>query len=87
MLIIKTAISIGESVKKLLVPHNTVTFFSDGGIYWFLAHQNIFFARAPPITKFNTFNRVKYICHTCKYLKIAAIMESPSTKKFLDCFF
>ena len=61
MLTIQTAISIGESVKSLLVPHNTTTFFSDEGINRFLAHQSTFFTESFPVPKFNAFNRVKHL--------------------------
>ena len=63
MLTIQSAISKGESVKQLLVPHNIATFFSDGGINRFLVCQSTFSAQSPPIPKFNAFNGVKYLCH------------------------
>ena len=66
MLTIQSAISIGEFMKRLLVPHNTTTFFSDGGITKFLARQSTFSARSPPIPKFNAFHDIKYLCHTFK---------------------
>ena len=75
MLTIQSAIFIGKFVKRLLVPHNTTSFFSDGGITKFLACQSTFSARSPPIPKFNAFNDVKYICHSFKYL------ERPLKKK------
>ena len=81
MLTIQSAISIGESVKNLLVPHNITTFFSDGGIDRFMARQS---TRSPPIPIFNAFNRVKYLCHTLKYLERPAIMESPRNKVFVN---
>ena len=78
MLTIQSVTSIGESVKRLLVPHNTITFFSCGGINRFLAPQSTFSARSPPIPKFTNFNGVKYHCHTFKYLERPGIMEFPS---------
>ena len=68
MLTIQSPISIGESVKRLLAPHNTTTFFSDGGVTKFLTCQRKFSAWSPPIPKFNAFNDVNYLCHTFKYL-------------------
>ena len=84
MLTIQSAISIGESVKWLLVPHNTTSFLSDGCINRFLACQSKFFTRSPPIPKFNVFNEVKYLCHNFKYLERPAIMESPSNEVFVN---
>ena len=84
ILTIQSAISTGESVNRLLVPHNTTTFFSDEGIQRFLVHQNTFFTRSPPIPKFNALNGVKYLCNTFKYLERPAIMESPSNKVFIN---
>ena len=84
MLTIQSAISKGESVKRLLVPHNTTTFFSDGGINIFFIHQSTFSNQSPPIPKFNTFNGIKYLCHAFKYLERPAIMESPSNKVFVN---
>ena len=85
MLIIHSALSIGESVKRLLAPHNAATFFSDGGINrFFLAYERAFSTRFPPVLKFNVFNGVKYLYHTFKYLKRPAIMESPSKKGFIN---
>ena len=86
MLTIQSAISIGQSVKRLLVPHNANTFFSDRGISIFLARQSTFSARSPPIAKFNSFSGVKYLCHTFKYLKRPAIMKSPSNTVFVNWF-
>ena len=87
MLTIQSAISIGESVKKLLVPHNTTTFFSDGGINRFLARKSTFSTRSPKIPKSNAFNGIKYLCHTFKNLERAVLMESPSNKVFVNWFF
>ena len=84
MLTIQSAISIGESVKWLFVPHNTTTFLSDGGINRFLACQSKFSTWSPPIPKFNVFNEVKYICHTLKYLERPALMESPGNEVFVN---
>ena len=80
MLTIQSVISIGESVKRLLVTHNTTTFFSDRGITKFLAHQSTFSTRFLSIPKFNAFNDAKYLCHTFKYLERPAIMESHTNK-------
>ena len=85
MLTIQPADSIEESVKRLLVPHNTTT-ISDAGITRFLACQSTFSVRSPPIPKFNAFNGIKYLCHTFKYLKRPTIMESPRNKVFVNCF-
>ena len=84
MLTIQSAKSKGGSVKRLLVPHNTTTFFSDEGINRFLVRQSTFFTRSPPVPKFNAFNGVKY---TFKYHEKTAIMESPSNKAFVIWIF
>ena len=85
ILTIQSATSKRESVKRLLVPHNTTTFFSDGGINRFLVvRQSTFSTWSPPIPKFNAFSGVKYICHTFKYPKRPAIMESLSNKVFVN---
>ena len=85
MLTIQSAISNQESVKRLLVPHNTIIFFSDEGINRFLVRQSTFSTRSPPVPKFNAFNEVKYLCHTyySEYLERPAIMKSPSNKVFV----
>ena len=84
MLTIQSTRSKGESIKKLLVPHNTTTFFSDGDIDRFLVCQSTFSTRSPPIPKFNAFNGVKYLCHTFKYLEGPAIMEPAGNKVFVN---
>ena len=63
MLAIQSAISITESVERLLVPHNSTAFFNNGGITRFLAHQRTFSAWSSPIPKFNSFSGIKYLCH------------------------
>ena len=87
ILIIQSAISIGESVKRLLVPHNIITFFSDGGIDKFMARQSTFFHRSPPVPEFNAFNWVKLLCHTFRYLERPGIMDSSSNKLFVNYLF
>ena len=84
MLTKQSAMSIRESVKRLLVPHNKTTAFSDEGITRFLAHQSTFPAWSLPIPKFNAFSGVKYLCHTSKYLERPAIMETSSNKLFVN---
>ena len=84
MLTIQSAISVGKSVKRLLVPHNTTKFFSNGGINRCSICQSTFSTRSPPFLKFNAFNGVKYLCHTFKYLERPAIMKSPSNKVFIN---
>ena len=84
MLTMQSAISKGESVNRLLVPHNVTTFLSDKGINRFLVCQSTFSTQSLPIPKFNAFNGVKYLCHTFKYLEKLAIMESRSNKVFVN---
>ena len=85
MLTIQSAISVGEPVKILFVPHNTAIFFTIGGIGRFMPRQSTFPAQSP-IPKLNTLNGVKYICHLFTYLRRPAIMESTSNKVFVNCF-
>ena len=56
MLTIQSAISKRVSVKRLLVPHNTTTLFSNGGFNRFLVCQSTFSTWSPLIPKFNAFN-------------------------------
>ena len=69
MLTIQSAISIGESVKRLLVPNNIKTFFSDGGIDRFMARQSTFSVHFPPFHKFNPFYVVENFCHSFEYFE------------------
>ena len=81
---IKSAISVGESVERLLVPHNTTLFFNNVGIDRFMVRQGIFCTCSPHISNFNVSIGVKYLCHAFKYLKVPAIMESPSNKVLVN---
>ena len=49
-----SAISVGQSGKRLLVQHNTTTFFSDGGIGRIMADQSTFSTWSPPVPEFYT---------------------------------
>ena len=86
MLTMPSAISVGQSGKRLLVPHNITTFFSDGGIGRIMADQSTFSTWSPPAPEFYTFKGVKYLCHNFTFLERPAIMESPSNKMFVNCF-
>ena len=67
-------------------PQNITAFFSNLGVdSWLARAMNS--SRSSPIPEFNHFNRVKYLWHTFEYLERPAIMESPSKKVFLNCFF
>ena len=83
MLTIQSAISVGKSIKILLDPHNVITFFSDGGIGWFMACQSTFSSQSLPIPEFNYLKQVKYLCRTFEYLQRPAIMESSSKKVWI----
>ena len=83
-MIIQSPISIRESMKRLLVSHNTNIFFSNGGINRFLARQSTFSVRSLPIPKINTFNGEKYLRNTFKYLERPIIMESLSNEVFVN---
>ena len=50
------SIYVREAVKRLLVPQNITTFFTDKGINRFMTHQSIISACPPLIPEFNPFN-------------------------------
>ena len=72
------AISWGESVEILLVPHWTTMFHTNGSSYKLMARQRKFSTRSPPMPKFIAFSGTKYFFHTIWYRGSPSMMESPN---------
>ena len=73
----QSAISRGDSVEKLSVPHWTTIFRTDDGIGELMARQSTL-TRSPPMPKFIVFSDTKYFSHTVWYVASPAVMESPN---------